>query len=222
MNKWTLIIPSGGTGSRMGASRPKQYIEIDGIPIIVHTLIQLDVLFDRPQYIISLVAPWDLYLIPHLEAAGMKSRVDFVSSGEERFNSVKNCLDYVHTEWVAVHDAVRPFVGESTIQEIRSKIETHPALVPVCSLTDSIRKIDGATNRALDRNQFVRVQTPQCFHSSVLKSAYKQDYGQAITDDACLVEAMGVSISLVAGNEQNIKITTPNDLIIAHQLLVKK
>lgn len=219
MNPWTLIVPSGGIGSRMGAERPKQYLEINGQPILLHTLRVLDEYFDNPVFIVPVANEWRDYVQRTLENHPLGGKAVLVSGGKERYDSVKNALSSLNTPWVAVHDAVRPFVNRVTVERLKEALSNYQAAIPVLELKESIRKRTQECTLAANRSAFVSVQTPQCFHSEVLKAAYEQSFDEALTDDASVVERLGVSIHCVFGNEENIKITTPTELIVAtHRL----
>ena len=120
MNNWTLIVPAGGVGSRMGANRPKQYLEIEGKPILFYTLKALNQHFHQPKFILAMAPEWMDYMLPFLQEAGLMERCKFVAGGKERYNSVKNALGHVETPWVAVHDAVRPFITQETVDRLGS------------------------------------------------------------------------------------------------------
>jgi 2-C-methyl-D-erythritol 4-phosphate cytidylyltransferase len=219
MNKWTLIVPAGGVGSRMGANRPKQYLEIAGKPILIYTLEALDQHFHQPKFIVAMAPEWMDYMLPFLQEAGLTERCTLVAGGKERYDSVKNALNEVSTPWVGVHDAVRPFVSQETIERLCEHIKTHAAVIPVVGLKESLRKKTFVGTEAVDRSQYMNVQTPQCFHAPLLKSAYELPFNETVTDDASLVEQMGVAIQTVLGNDENIKITTPVDLVLATHLI---
>ncbi len=219
MNNWTLIVPAGGVGSRMGANRPKQYLEIAGKPILIYTLKALDQHFHQPKFILAMAVEWIEYLLPFLNEAGLTERCTLVAGGKERYDSVKNALTKVNTPWVGVHDAVRPFVSQETIERLCEHIKNHAAVIPVVGLKESLRKQTSIGTEAVDRSQYMNVQTPQCFHVPLLKSAYELPFNETVTDDASLVERMGVPIQTVLGNDENIKITTPVDLVLATHLI---
>jgi len=214
------LIVAGGKGERMQTDIPKQFIEINGKPILMHTL-EVFHRFDAAMQLI-LVLPavqfdyWNElcrkhgFLLPHSVVAG----------GESRFQSVKNGLAAVKVPaLVAVHDGVRPLVSLETIARCFDEAKKHKAVIPVVDLVDSIRQIDGSNSQSVDRNAYKLVQTPQVFESGVLKQAYEQEFSALFTDDASVVEALGVKIELVEGNRENIKITTGFDLKIAQMLM---
>ncbi|MCC8155462.1 MAG: 2-C-methyl-D-erythritol 4-phosphate cytidylyltransferase [Tannerellaceae bacterium] len=215
MKKYVLIV-AGGKGLRMGGELPKQFIPFQGKPVLMHT-IEAFYQWDSTVEII-LVLPvshqsyWNMlceelpFSIPHRIANG----------GETRFHSVRNGLEYV-TEpgLVAVHDGVRPFVNSQVIKDCFKEASVKGAAIPVIPIIDSIRKKEKGRSFPVDRDKYCCVQTPQVFTTAILKEAYLQSYSSAFTDDASVVEAMGEEIFLTKGNRENIKITTPFDLLIA-------
>jgi 2-C-methyl-D-erythritol 4-phosphate cytidylyltransferase len=219
MNNWTLIVPAGGVGSRMGANRPKQYLEIEGKPILFYTLKALNQHFHQPKFILAMAPEWMDYMLPFLQEAGLMERCKFVAGGKERYNSVKNALGHVETPWVAVHDAVRPFITQETVDRLGSTMALHSAVIPVVDLKESLRKKTATGSEAVNRSAYQHVQTPQCFHVELLKNAYALPFDENVTDDASLVERLGEEIYTVVGNDENIKITTPLDLVLATHLI---
>ncbi|MBI9067168.1 MAG: 2-C-methyl-D-erythritol 4-phosphate cytidylyltransferase [Salinivirgaceae bacterium] len=220
MEQKYAIIVAGGSGKRMGAEIPKQFIELAGKPILMHTLEA----FYKYDYKISLVLVlpksqhkyWNQLIQKH--SFTIKHTV--VRGGVERFYSVKNGLDAIlNNGWVAVHDGVRPLVSQDTISRCFDEAINGKNVIPVMALNESIRKIKNGESKAVNRNNYFLVQTPQVFSVDTLKKAYKQDYACAFTDDASVVENMGYKITTVDGNPENIKITRPMDLKIAEVLL---
>ncbi len=212
-----VIIVAGGKGLRMGGDIPKQFIAVDGMPILMHTIrrfhdynheMAIIVVLQQPEqdYWQQLCKKYD-FDIPHTVANG----------GKERFDSVKNGLDSVpaNCDVIGVHDGVRPYVSCETIDRCyRTAAETGSA-VPVTDIVETVRHIspDGKTSCTVPRSEYKLVQTPQVFKAEILRNAYRQDFSPAFTDDASVVEALGnTSITLVQGNRENIKITTPADL----------
>lgn len=222
MRRLYTIIVAGGKGMRMGKDLPKQFLPIDGTPILMHTL---QAFYDYdPSMTLIVVLPSDQqaywsklcgdhhFTIPHVVVKG----------GETRFHSVKNGLSCIKGEGlVAVHDGVRPFVHCDTIDRCFAAAQESGAAVPVVEVVDSLRKVEEEESKAVSRREYRIVQTPQVFDISLLKEAYKQPYTVDFTDDASVVEAYGRKISLVEGNRENIKITSPFDLIIAEAFLNK-
>ena len=217
--KYALIV-AGGKGLRMGTDLPKQFLPIGGKPVLMRTLeafyrysseIQLILVLPHSQqdYWRELCAKYD-FTLPHRVADG----------GETRFHSVKNGLAVIQEDGlVAVHDGVRPFVSQDVIARCYELAETGKAVVPVVGVVETVRQINENGSVTVDRERYKLVQTPQTFDVGLLKKAYEQSYTSAFTDDASVVEALGVSVCLTDGNRENVKITTPFDLKLAEFLL---
>ena len=221
MNKVKIaIIVAGGKGERMQMDIPKQFIEIHGKPILMHTL----EVFHRYDALVQLIL-----VLPSVQIESWKELCEkhnfalphqIVPGGQTRFQSVKNGLNAVKDPaLVAVHDGVRPLVSVATITRCFDEAEKHGAAIPVIDLVDSIRKISDNESQSVDRSTFKLVQTPQIFNSEILKKAYEQDFSKLFTDDASVVEGIGVKIHLVDGNWENFKITTGFNLRMAESLL---
>jgi 2-C-methyl-D-erythritol 4-phosphate cytidylyltransferase len=215
----TVIITAGGIGKRMGSDLPKQFIVLGGKPILIHTI----ELFYRysPEIEIILTLPndwrgyWETLIdkyycrVPHL----------VVNGGEERYHSIKNALKKANGKYIAVHDGVRPLVSFETLNRCFEALVENEAVVPVLNLKESLRQVKQQDTFAVNRSEFRMVHTPQCFKSETLRKAYEQPFHDKVTDDACLVEDTGVKITLVESNEENIKLTTPFDLLIAEMII---
>ena len=218
MKKYIIIV-AGGSGSRMGSATPKQFLELLGLPILMHTLKKFQQSIADGEIILAL---------PEKEQSTWQSLCEkyhfdvphqIVNGGESRFHSVQNALQKVKEKSiVAIHDGVRPLVSETVINICIQSAEKFGAAIPTLPMQDSIRKISDNGSQIADRNQFVLVQTPQCFQSDIILKAYQQDYQNSFTDDASVVEQLGHTIYLVEGNKENIKITTPEDLKMAEVL----
>ena len=214
------IIVAGGKGERMNADIPKQFIEIQGKPILMHTLevfnrydAQMQLILVLPEVQIKF---WNELCVKH--NFGLNHQI--VVGGQSRFNSVKNGLQAVKTPAiVAVHDGVRPLVSVETIERCFETAEKFDTAIPVVDLVDSIRQVSGNGSKSVDRNAFKLVQTPQVFDVELLQKAYEQEYSPLFTDDASVVEALGIKIHLVEGNRENIKITTEFDLKMAESIM---
>ena len=215
-----VIIVAGGKGVRMGGDFPKQFIAVDGKPILMRT-IEAFYSFDKSIHIIVVLSSeyrehWGRLC----KGYGFNISHEVVEGGETRFHSVKNGLDLVEKGYVAVHDAVRPFVSYNLINECFPKVVEYKAIVPVIEVTDSLRKVvDPEKSVIVDRSDFRMVQTPQVFETELLKSAYEQTFNEMFTDDASVVETLGHTVCLVEGERTNIKITTPFDLDLAEVIL---
>jgi 2-C-methyl-D-erythritol 4-phosphate cytidylyltransferase len=223
MMKKFVIIVAGGSGSRMGTEIPKQFLELAGRPVLMHT-IQIFCDYD-PDCELILVLPekqWEFW-------AGLCLKHTFsivhqmVSGGETRFDSVRNGLKLIPDEGIVfIHDGVRPLVSKETLDRCFEMAIKSGNAIPVLPVTESLRKLEGEQTISVDRSLYFNVQTPQTFRSEQILEAFKQNYDPAFTDDASVVEKVGYSIALVDGNSENIKITTPTDLIIAEAFLRDK
>ncbi|MCA6361513.1 MAG: 2-C-methyl-D-erythritol 4-phosphate cytidylyltransferase [Bacteroidetes bacterium] len=218
--KKAVIVVAGGSGSRMNAAIPKQFLLLNGKPVLIHTLEKF-ALFDATMQVV-LVLPENEFgrweeLKRQFGSGGFD--VQLAKGGTTRFESVKNGLALVTADVVGVHDAVRPLVSIETIARAFGAAVSHGSGIPAVPLTDSIRRVEGDTSLAASREAFRLVQTPQCFRSDVLKNAYQQVFRPHFTDDASVVEASGKSITLTEGNKENIKLTTPSDMVVAEALM---
>ncbi len=224
--KVTAIIPAGGYGKRMNVGIHKQLIEIEGKPILIHTLEKFQNC-DCVDAIIIATAPEIFIEVENLvKKFGITKVVEVTVGGNERQDSVYNALQmmvYHHTEIVVVHDAVRPFITCEKICEVVSACkETGAAILAVRPKeTVKLGAGDGFVEKTLDRNSLWLVQTPQAFYYTILQQAYKKAYTDSFygTDDASLVERLGVRVKIVEGLYENIKITTPEDIEFAKLLL---
>lgn len=218
-----IIIVAGGKGLRVGSEIPKQFIPIGGKPVLMHAIEafynynkQINIVLVLPEshqeYWRELCSKYN-FTVEHSIAIG----------GETRFHSVKNGLALVSDGLVGVHDGARPFASRALIKSCYDKAFSEKAAIPVNPSTDSLRELlDDGKSRIVDRSKYVSVQTPQVFETSLLKKAYESDYKEIFTDDASVVEAMGVEVSWVRGEDTNIKITTPIDLKIGELILQEK
>lgn len=213
------IIVAGGTGSRMQQALPKQFIQVAGKPILMHTLERF--YNYNPDIRLVLVLPEDQQEVWRESCKKHQFEIFHlvVKGGATRFGSVKNGLGMVQGEAiVAVHDGVRPFVSEKIIGDAFSTASLFGNAVVAVSPKDSIREITEGVqeeSKAVPRANYKLVQTPQCFKAGLLRKAYEQADQPAFTDDASVVESIGEKIVLVEGSYQNIKITTPEDLLLA-------
>jgi 2-C-methyl-D-erythritol 4-phosphate cytidylyltransferase len=215
----SVIITAGGIGKRMGAVLPKQFMQIREKPVLMYTIERFYHFDPSMQLIITLPDGWIDYWEELIHDFEFRIPHRVVVGGTERYHSIKNALNYCNGTHIAIHDGVRPLVSDETLENCFGALKDHNAVIPVISLKESIRQLNDNGSAALDRSRFVLVQTPQCFEGSILRSAYERPYGPEITDDACLVESMGIQIHLVPGNEENIKITTQVDFSLADYLL---
>ena len=214
--KTFAIIVAGGKGLRMGGDVPKQFLPIGGKPVLMHTIEAFREALDDVQIVLVLPAEQHDYWQKLCKDYNFRSPELIATGGETRFHSVKNGLALLPEDdeaVVGVHDGVRPFVSRDTIQRCFGTAAEGKAVVPVVPVVETLRQIlpDG-TSITRPRNEFRLVQTPQTFPLALLKQAYEQPYSEVFTDDASVVEAMGKEITMVEGNRENIKLTTPADL----------
>ena len=220
MKKYAIIV-AGGKGLRMGGELPKQFIPVEGRPVLMRTLDTFQACDSSIEII--LVLPRDhqpywqelcreyQFAVPHRIADG----------GVTRFHSVQNGLALVDATdaLVAVHDGVRPFVSHEVINRCYQDAAQHGAVVPVTPVVETVRHLLPEGSETVSRDAYRLVQTPQTFSASLLRRAYEQPYCDAFTDDASVVEALGHAVHLVEGNRENIKLTTPFDLTVACALV---
>jgi 2-C-methyl-D-erythritol 4-phosphate cytidylyltransferase len=214
--KKTFIVTAGGIGKRMGSEIPKQFIEIQGKPILMHTLENLYSFSPDAQFILTLPVEWFSYWNDLIKKHKFQITIDLIEGGKERFDSIQNALKLVTGDIVAIHDGVRPFVSHTTLQNLFEKVSSHKAVIPIVSINESLREIVGDYSEHIQREKYKIVQTPQIFQTEIIKSAYTQPFSDEFTDDASVVEKSGTRIELVQGNYENIKITSPEDLKLAH------
>jgi len=215
-----VVIVAGGSGNRMGTGIPKQFLELCGKPVLMHTL-QVFHDFDSECNLI-LVLPaaqqefWADLCLKHQFSLAHQ----VVLGGETRFHSVRNGLSLIDEEGIVfIHDGVRPLVSCETLSRCLETAEKSGNAIPVLPVNESLRKLDGERNISVDRSLFFSVQTPQTFRSQQILEAFNQNFDPAFTDDASVTEKAGFCINMVEGNRENIKITTPTDLIIAEAFL---
>ena len=219
MKRYALIV-AAGSGTRMDSSVAKQFILLAGKPVLMHTLERFFQADDSIQLLLVLPAReitfWKglcnqhSFFIPHEVTAG----------GDTRFHSVRNGLLQVPDGClVAIHDGVRPFVNRKLILHCFAEAAIHGNAVPCVPVHESLRRVSADSNEKVDRRDYLLVQTPQCFDSDTLKKAYATVDSPEFTDDASVVEAAGTKIHLVQGIKENIKITSPPDLLMAEGLI---
>ena len=217
--KTTFIITAGGIGSRMGSEVPKQFLEINGLPILIHTLKNIYEFNPEAQLIVTLPKNYFDFWKELLVKNGFQINHELVEGGRERYHSIQNALEIATGDFIAIHDGVRPFVSHSTMERLFENLSDYEAVIPVVSMKESIRKITTVGSEHVDRKEFKTVQTPQCFTRDVIIKAYQQKFNTSFTDDASIVEATGKKIKLIEGNEENIKITSPLDLLVAKSIM---
>lgn len=221
-----LVVTAGGTGTRMGAAVPKQFLELDGVPILRRTMEVFLRAIPDIQVITVLpeghVAYWRQYCLK----ANFVCPQRLVKGGFTRFHSVKNALKYVPDgALVAVQDGVRPLISVDKVRELFKAAETAPAVIPVMPVTDTLKVLEkrggalAVTGEQVDRSRIYGAQTPQVFQSEALKAAYSLQFDTAFTDDASVAERYGIALTFLEGERFNLKITTPEDLVLAKAIL---
>lgn len=219
MKKFAVVV-AGGTGQRMGAKVPKQFLLLKGKPLLYYTLQAFLLSYSDMQIILVLPLQHKAEGLQIIEQLGATERVRITSGGETRFHSVQKGLTLIeHPSVVFVHDGVRCLISKSLIQKCYEQTIEKGSAVPAVAATDSIRIEEADSHYTFDRNKVRFVQTPQTFQSDILCKAFKQEYYGAFTDEATVVEASGEKVFLIDGEYNNIKVTRPIDLYIAEKLL---
>ena len=223
MAKRGVVIVAGGSGKRMGASLPKQFMLLGGIPVVARTINTFSEALPNADIVVVLpeehIALW----------RNLTSRFDVaphrcVAGGKERFHSVKCGIDALgsEVEYIAVHDGVRALASKRLVIRAALAVEEHKAVIPVVDVVDSYRRVVGDDSEIVPRSELRIVQTPQMFSADLLRRAYEQPFNASFTDDASVVEALGQKITLVEGERTNIKLTTPEDMAYAEWLLSRE
>lgn len=217
------LIVAGGKGTRIKSVVPKQFLELDGIPVILHTL-KAFIRYSAQIKIVLVLPQDDMPIWEKIRAQFQFTHpVDVRIGGDTRFQSVRNGLDAIEGPGlVAIHDGVRPLVSEDIIGASFRLAAVHGSAVAAVRLKESIRVTDPDTTRAVDRSKFRLIQTPQTFDVKLIKDAYRSKEDPSLTDDASVAERAGHTISLFEGSYENIKITTPEDLVVATALLAAR
>lgn len=219
--KKIAVLVAGGKGLRMGSAIPKQFLPLNGKPVLYYTITAFITAFPDVQLI--LVLPQDQLSYAQMVLQSFPDRIDLtiVAGGTTRYHSVQNGLKAVAPNSVVfVHDGVRPLVSPALIRNCYAQAIEKGSAIPAIAVTDSIRKLqDDNTSAPIHRDQLRIIQTPQTFRSDILLSAFQQAHSDAFTDEATVVEAHGAPVYLIEGERSNIKVTTPEDMVIAEALL---
>lgn len=220
----TAIIVAGGSGTRFGGTTPKQFLEILGKPLIIHTLERFQQCVDVDEIILVLPANQTTAFLQIVNKFGITKLSKIVSGGKTRAESVSKGLKAirpVNAKIIAVHDGARPLVTSQEISDCILKANETGAAILTAPVTDTIKQINGDTIvQTIDRNQLKRALTPQCFQYEILKRAFDNaELSESATDESYLVEKLGIEVSIVEGSPQNIKITTKEDLKLAESIL---
>ena len=216
-----VIIVAGGKGLRMGSDIPKQFLPIAGKPVLMRTLERFREYSADLQIILVLPEAQQDYWQELCRQYGFQVEYRLANGGQTRFHSVQNGLALVPDDAegvVGVHDGVRPFPSIEVIRNCYATARTAKAVIPVIPVVETVRHLEGKGSVTVPRGDYRLVQTPQTFDIQLLKSANRQPYNDGFTDDASVVESYGNEITLVEGNRENIKITTPYDIVVAEAL----
>ncbi len=220
-NKIAIIV-AGGTGQRMGSVVPKQFLEIEGKSILLHTIDQFVNAFDDISLVVVLPEGY-IEEGKKLLKNRTKNPIQFIAGGETRFQSVKNGLTAVKEKSIVfVHDAVRCLLTPALVQRCYQQAVENGSAIPAVSSTDTVRIMENEKHHLFDREKVMLIQTPQTFQSEIILAAFNQAYQPNFTDEANVVEANGQPVFLVDGEFENIKITRPLDLAIATYVLTKR
>lgn len=224
MKKYAIIV-AGGTGSRMGGNLPKQFMLLKDKPVLYYSIKTFLESYEDLQLILVLPVAFTDMGKEIIDAYFNREEIRIAAGGDTRFQSVKNGLKLVEDDPIAggsiifVHDAVRCLVSVDLIHRCYNTALQTGSAIPVMPSKDSVRILNGEDSEAIDRNKVMLVQTPQTFLSKILLPAYDIEYKEKFTDEATVAEAYGLKVSLVQGEETNIKITKPIDLLIAENIL---
>ena len=217
-----IIIVAGGKGLRMGSDIPKQFLPIGGKPVLMRTLERFREYSADLQIILVLPEAQQEYWHQLCKEYHFDVEYTLANGGQTRFHSVQNGLAKVPDDAigvVGVHDGVRPFPSIEVIRNCYETARQKKAVIPVIPVVETVRHLESEKSKTVPRDEYRLVQTPQTFDIQLLKAANKQPYNDGFTDDASVVESFGYEITLVEGNRENIKITTPYDMKIAEVLI---
>lgn len=219
MKKFAVIV-AGGTGTRMNSTTPKQFMLLKGKPVLYYTLRTFLDAYNDLQVILVLPDEHMATGQEIIDAYFGQGRIRVTTGGPTRFHSVQNGLQLITEESIVfVHDAVRCMLTTSLITRCYETALEFGSAIPVVDSKDSVRFVTGHGNESLERDSVKLVQTPQTFHSKILLPAFQIDYKDRFTDEATVVEAFGLKVKLVEGEENNLKITRPLDMLLAEQLI---
>ena len=220
MAKRGVIIVAGGSGRRMGATLPKQFMMLGNEPILARSINRIHEALPAAEIVVVLPKE-HVELWRNIAARFEVAEHRIALGGEERFHSVRNGLQALSqdVEYIGIHDGVRPLASNKLIIRLMLEAEQYPAVIPVVAPPDSYRVVEGEGSHIIDRSTLRVVQTPQVFQAATLLKAYEQPFSAVFTDDASVVEMAGEKIPLVEGERENIKITTPADMIIAEAII---
>jgi 2-C-methyl-D-erythritol 4-phosphate cytidylyltransferase len=222
MHKYAVIV-AGGAGTRMGGDVPKQFRIIRGRPLLAYTLQTFLAAYEDLEVILVLPEAHVATGQRIVDSFPDRSRIRITAGGDTRFHSVQNGLALIEMESIVfVHDAVRCLVSINLVKRCYDAAVEHGSAIPVINSTDSLRILRGNENETIARTFVKQVQTPQTFQSKILLPAFLTAYRETFTDEATVIEAAGGKVHLVEGEETNIKITRPVDLLIAEQMMLER
>jgi len=222
MMKYYAVIVAGGSGNRMQTETPKQFLLLNNLPVLMHTIKAFAQSDSQPKILVVLHTDQHNYWRRLCNEFNFTIPHEIIAGGSERFNSVQNAIKTINEDcFVAIHDAVRPLISKQLIDYSYKQATELGNVVVAVQSSDSVRLLKNGETSAIKRNEVYLVQTPQVFDLSVLRSAYEQDFELAFTDDASVVEALGEKINIIEGERNNIKITYPIDLELAEMLINK-
>ena len=217
-----VIIVAGGKGLRMGSDIPKQFLPIGGKPVLMRTLERFRAYSKVLQIILVLPEAQQGYWQELCKEYHFEVAYQLANGGQTRFHSVQNGLSLVPDDAqgvVGVHDGVRPFPSIDVIRNCYDTAREKKAVIPVIPVVETVRHLEGESSVTVPRGDYRLVQTPQTFDIQLLKAANRQPYNDGFTDDASVVESYGHTITLVEGKRENIKITTPYDIVVAEAII---
>jgi 2-C-methyl-D-erythritol 4-phosphate cytidylyltransferase len=219
MKKFAVIV-AGGSGLRMGAASPKQFLLLKGKPLLRHTIDAFLDAYHDMQVIVVLPEDYLEFGNTMIDEMIDKNRIQITTGGATRFHSVQNGLKLINEPSIIfVHDGVRSLVSKTLIQQCFEQALEKGSAIPAVAATDSIRLVNGEESSIANRNNIRIIQTPQTFKSNILLPAFNQIYEEKFTDEATVVEAFGTKVFLCEGDYNNIKITRPIDLLVAENIL---
>jgi len=222
MKKYAVIV-AGGSGLRMGTARPKQFLELRDRPVLWYTLTAFLQAFDDLEIILVLPEMYVQTGLDIIQTTSNPNQTWITVGGETRYASVKKGLDHIHQHSIVfVQDGVRCLTTPQLIRRCYDEAVEKGNAIPAIAAVDSIRIETVNGNEIIDRNKVRIIQTPQTFYSDILKAAFEQDYEESFTDEANVVEKLGVKINLIEGEPTNIKITRPMDILIAEKILEER
>lgn len=219
MKQFALIV-AGGNGSRMNSEIPKQFLLLNDLPVLMHSINRFYHFNSEIEIVLVLPEAQFGMWRSLCKKYGFTVKHQVIAGGENRFQSVKNGLDSINNKGIVfIHDGVRPLVSSKTINQCMETTIEKGNAVPAGAVVESLRMVENGVNKIVDRDKFVNIQTPQTFYVEEIKAAYAKGFDPLFTDDTSVLERSGKTINLVEGNRENIKITHPADLIVAEALL---